>query len=150
MTDVSLHIEWDTAYAEVQIYPRGTEFSGYEEPITEDFGVLIGGAGGGALMLEGSLDELTALSDRLRAAIDRQRGELSTVESHQFLGPSAESRNVEQEGSRFWAVTDPPQRDFGDKTVGIVDENEGGIVVYVHDGNALRVIEAFRAFTREV
>ena len=68
-----------------------------------------------------------------------------------FLDRSECPRDIENDGSRFWSIdvfewTEP----FDGSTVGIVDENEGGIVVYCHENNADRVIEAFRAFTGEV
>jgi hypothetical protein len=69
-----------------------------------------------------------------------------------FLAPSIEPRDVENSGSRFWS-TEPPDDDpgpFGSDTLGVVDENEGGIVAYVHRDNADRVIAAFRAFAGEV
>lgn len=75
-----------------------------------------------------------------------------------FLDKSTEPRNVENDGSRFW-VNDPQStRDgldgaeppFGDETVGIVDDNEGGVVAYVHSENAARLVEALRVFTGEV
>ncbi len=67
-----------------------------------------------------------------------------------FLDKSDELRDVDNNGSRFW-VADPPGKylPFGEETVGIVDENEGGIVAYVHANNAERTIEAFRGFTGE-
>lgn len=34
---------------------------------------------------------------------------------------------------------------FGDNTVGIVDEEQGGVMIYVHEGNALEVLAILRA-----
>ena len=69
-----------------------------------------------------------------------------------FLDKSTEPRDVEEHGSRFW-VTDGTEsmiRPFGPDTVGVVDENEGGVVAYVHADNAQRLIDALRAYTEEV
>lgn len=66
------------------------------------------------------------------------------------------------EDPRYWIVYDPPiptghetgQRSavgmrfglpFGTDTVGIVDEDSGGIIAYVHETNAQRVVEALMA-----
>jgi hypothetical protein len=34
---------------------------------------------------------------------------------------------------------------FGDATVGIVDEDAGGVIVYVHESNAPVILQALRA-----
>lgn len=36
----------------------------------------------------------------------------------------------ENDGPRFWIVTDPEVKPFGEPTVAVVDEHEGGIVAY--------------------
>ena len=67
---MSLHIEWDDSKAEVELYAKGYEFEGYDEPVTHDFGLLIGGAGGGAFMVEGTREQLLAFLDRARRAVE--------------------------------------------------------------------------------
>lgn len=71
---MSLHIEWaTTGEGQPEIHGPGARFSGYEEPVAE-FGVLIGGDGGGALMLEGSAESLhewaATLTARLQKLLD--------------------------------------------------------------------------------
>jgi hypothetical protein len=52
---------------------------------------------------------------------------------------------------RFWihdsVVEDQPDTGmpFGDATVGIVDEDAGGVIVYVHESNAPVILQALRA-----
>ena len=56
-----------------------------------------------------------------------------------------------RDASRFWVhdslAEDTPDvpLPFGEATVGIVDEDEGGVILYVHEGNAIRIIEALRS-----
>lgn len=40
------------------------------------------------------------------------------------------SDSEEIEKPRFWIVTDPEIKPFGEPTVAVVDEREGGIVAY--------------------
>ncbi|MGV8847519.1 MAG: hypothetical protein ACOH1Y_14880 [Propionicimonas sp.] len=68
-----------------------------------------------------------------------------------FLGKQPKSNGATgTQPDRFW-ISGPegPERNlFGDETtVGIVDEQEGGIIAYIHEANAPRLIEALRAFT---
>jgi hypothetical protein len=67
-----------------------------------------------------------------------------------FLVPSTTVRDVENDGSRFWICDTDDQKPFGAETVGVVDEEQGGIVVYVHQINAVAVLDAFRATVGEV
>lgn len=66
-----------------------------------------------------------------------------------FLDKSAEPRDIEQDGSRFWVTDLDHLQPAPAGYVGVVDEEEGGIVVHVHESNADRLVEAFRAFTGE-
>ncbi len=56
-----------------------------------------------------------------------------------------------REASRFWVqdsvVEDTPDipMPFGADTVGIVDEDEGGVILYLHKDSADAVIESLRA-----
>jgi hypothetical protein len=52
---------------------------------------------------------------------------------------------------RYWINTSvaddfPEQAVFGPRTVGIVDNETGGMIAYVHEDNAGRVMAAFAAF----
>lgn len=53
-------------------------------------------------------------------------------------------------GERYWihdsVVEDQPgvSMPFGADTVGIVDENEGGVIMYVHSSNAFSVLTAMQ------
>ncbi len=57
----------------------------------------------------------------------------------------------ERDASRFWihdsVIEDQPDTGmpFGADTVGIVDENEGGVILYLHKDSADQVIESLRA-----
>lgn len=42
---------------------------------------------------------------------------------------------------RFW-ITDVGYGQFGEDTVGIVDEHEGGIILYAHSDNAGFILES--------
>lgn len=56
--------------------------------------------------------------------------------------------------NRFWihtsVVEDQPDvpMPFGDDTVGIVDEEEGGVILYCHKDSAINIIEAIDFFNR--
>lgn len=75
---MSLHIEWDTAReCEMEILDRETaneELSPAEE-ITVPYVVILGGAGGGALAVEGTESELIKWVDRLRKIVYEELGE---------------------------------------------------------------------------
>jgi hypothetical protein len=68
---------------------------------------------------------------------------------------TGESYTVPSEGSdpefRYWlhdtVVDDQPDvpMPFGDATVGIVDEDAGGVILYVHESNAPTILAALRA-----
>jgi hypothetical protein len=67
-----------------------------------------------------------------------------------FLDKSTEPRDTEQDGTRFWWLSPIyTPATFGSGMVGIVDENEGGVVAYCHADNAERLVRALRAFTGE-
>lgn len=62
------------------------------------------------------------------------------------------ARDVENQGSRFWAtsVDEPKEQVFGASTIGIVDENEGGIILYLHEMRADEIIAMLRLATGEI
>ena len=67
---MSQHIEWEHATnTSIDWFARGDTLDGYDIPIEADFGVLLGGGGGGALMIEGSRDELLELVEILLASV---------------------------------------------------------------------------------
>jgi hypothetical protein len=57
------------------------------------------------------------------------------------------------EGARFWAMRIAEdwelRRPFGAQTVGIVDEVEGGIILYTHANSVDFIIAALRAVVGE-
>jgi len=69
-----------------------------------------------------------------------------------FLAPLTVGTDPAGGGSRFYVTpgdgthTGP----FGFATVGIGDEEAGGIVTYCHQDNAAAMIAAFRAYTGDV
>lgn len=47
---------------------------------------------------------------------------------------------------RFWVCDEPPDyKPFGDDTDGIVDETQGGIILYCHRLNTSSILSALRA-----
>lgn len=67
---MSYHLEWaTTSDTSIALYQRGQEFGGYEEPITAQYGLLIGGDGGGGLIIEGTQQQLHALVTRILTLI---------------------------------------------------------------------------------
>lgn len=69
---MSYHLEWATTTdTSIALYQRGQEFGGYEEPITAQYGLLLGGGGGGGggLIIEGTQQQLHALVSRILTLI---------------------------------------------------------------------------------
>lgn len=67
---MSYHLEWaTTADTSIALYRKGQEFAGYDEPITAQYGLLLGGDGGGGLIIEGTQHQLHALATRILTLI---------------------------------------------------------------------------------
>lgn len=66
---ISYHLEWSTtADTSIALHRQGQEFAGYDEPITAQYGLLVGGGGGG-LIIEDTQQQLHALATRILALI---------------------------------------------------------------------------------
>lgn len=64
---MSYHLEWATTTdTTIALYQRGQEFGGYEEPITAQYGLLLGGGG---LIIEGTRQQLHTLVTRILTLI---------------------------------------------------------------------------------
>ena len=55
-----------------------------------------------------------------------------------------------EDDERFWTVSPDPDvpghvTPYGAETVGIVDEEEGGVILWTHQNNAARILAALRA-----
>jgi hypothetical protein len=72
------------------------------------------------------------------------------TQTQKFPSKSAEVRDVANDGSRFWITEAVGNRSYGIDTVGIVDENEGGVVAYTHRDNAEAFLTVLRHYTNEV
>lgn len=54
------------------------------------------------------------------------------------------------DASRYWALAEPPDyAPYGADTYGIVDEEAGGIVAYVHADNVKRLLRVLRRFEKK-
>lgn len=72
---MSLHIEWDTATVEVRLLPaeQGLDELHPDAGIDSSHVLVLGGDGGGALAIEGDLDDLAAVGHRIADAVREAR-----------------------------------------------------------------------------
>ena len=70
---MSNRVEWALAESvTIKLVPRGTEFHGYEEPVTAEYGLYLD-LGGAGVVIEGSAFELGELCGRItRMIFERQ------------------------------------------------------------------------------
>lgn len=71
----------------------------------------------------------------------------STITQHDPQFTSADD-------ARFWVMStyDFPaeERPYGEDTVAVVDESEGGIILYTHKNNADAIVSALRIVTKNI
>ncbi|ALE76807.1 hypothetical protein FRP1_28860 (plasmid) [Pseudonocardia sp. EC080625-04] len=72
---MSLHIEWDTASVEVRLLPaeQGLDELHPDAGIDSSHVLVLGGAGGGALAIEGDLDALADIGHQIGDAVREAR-----------------------------------------------------------------------------
>lgn len=72
---MSLHIEWDAAPVEIRLLPaeQGLHELRPDAGIDSSHVLVLGGDGGGALAIEGGLDDLADVGHQIAAAVRHAR-----------------------------------------------------------------------------